>query len=171
MADDFAPPSLQDAGLFANVASGAGSIISGFGAYENAEQKKNADLTNAKIAGSNADLVGAETASNAQQTAYKQQLQEGEERASMGESGTGGASTGTNLRVMQQSEMQNNMTLLNSQFAGTVKRYSLLDQQTMDNYSAGVQQTNANTSLINTGISTTSTLLKGASQYFNSSGF
>ena len=166
-----AVPSFQDAGAIANAGYGVGQIISGFGAYENDEQKANAATYNAQIAGSNAALVGAETASNTEQTAYKQQLQEGEERAAMGESGTGGASTGSNLRALQQTEMQNNMTLLNNQFAGTVKRYSLLDQQSLDNYSASVDKTNENTDLINTGISTTSTLLKGASQYFNSSGF
>ena len=88
----------------------------------------------------------------------------------MGESGTGGM-TGSNLRFAQQSEMQNQMNLLNQQYAGTVKRYSLLDQQTLDNYSAKVDRSNATTDLFNTGISATSTLLRGANSYINSEGF
>ena len=163
-------PSLQDQGVFASGAYGAGQIISGFGAYENNEQKANAEEYNAKIAGQNADIVGAETASNAQQLAYKQALSAGEQRAAMGESGTGGM-TGSNLRFAQQSEMQNQMNLLNQQYAGTVKRYSLLDQQTLDNYSAKVDRSNATTDLFNTGISATSTLLRGANSYINSEGF
>ena len=87
----------------------------------------------------------------------------------MGESGTGGM-TGSNLRYAQQSEMQNQMNLLNQQYAGTVKRYSLLDQQTLDNYSAKVDRSNATTDLFNTGISATSTLLRGANSYINSEG-
>ena len=162
-------PSLQDQEMFVNSAYAAGQIISGFGAYENNQQKAAAEDYNATIAGKNADIVGAETASNAQQLAYKQALAAGEQRAAIGESGSGGM-TGSNLRFVQQSEIQNHMNLLNQQFAGTVKRYSLLDQQTLDNYSAKVDRSNASTDLFNMGISTTSTLLRGANSYLNSEG-
>lgn len=159
----------QSTVALSDVGVGMGGIIKGFGDYQNNNTKANVDELNATMARANATRVAQESATNENQLRFKQARQEGEMRAAIGQSGTG-AGTGSNLLALQQDEMNNELSALNLRYQGTVKRYSLLDQAALDDYSANIDKHNATTSLVNTGLSTVSTMLKGYKTYVNNKG-
>lgn len=144
-----------------------GSVSGGVASYRSYQSKADADRFNASIATQNAATTGQETASNAEQLNMLQEQKIGQQRANLAQANIGPISQGSAADAITTSERNANMQRLTEEYKGTLQRYSYMNDANMDNYYAKVADSNATTSLVNTGLSATSQLLQGYNKYQN----
>lgn len=142
-----------------------GIISSGVSKYNSYNSQESADNFNASIQNNNAAIVGQESASNEANLRLQQGQKIGQQRANMAEAGIGPISGGSAGEAITTSERNANMQALTERYRGTVARTNDLNSAALDSYYAKVAQSNATTSLIDTGTSAIGSLFKGYSLY------
>lgn len=142
-----------------------GSLSSGYADYQSLQSKASADRFNATVATNNAQLTGQESAANEAAQRLKQDREIGQQRANLAEAGIGPISEGSAGESLRQSQIDANFQALTERYKATVQRTNFLNEASLSNYYGQVAKKNARTSLLNTGLSTTSQLLSGYGRY------
>lgn len=142
-----------------------GAISKGISAYQTDKSSASADFANATVAGENAAAEGQTYASGTAIMAAKNAQSEGEQRAAIGESGTG--TGGTNALAERQTEVNNMLNTMQYQYQGQMKRVNYLDQQQNDLFQGKLAKNNATTALASGGMSATAAMLTGLQRYGN----
>lgn len=158
-------PDAQGNSAAGSALSTIGALSKGVSAYQTDKSQASADFANATVAGENAAAEGQTYAAGTAMMAAKAGQQEGEQRAAIGESGTGAG--GTNALAERQSEVNNTLNMMQYQYQGQMKRVNYLDQQQNDLFQGKLAKRNAVTNLASGGMSATAAMLTGLKSYSN----
>lgn len=144
--------------------SAVGAIQQGQAASAQAQAAANAQRYNAQVAEQNAQVARAEAnAAEEKQRRDFAQVQ-GQALAGVAESGTG--FSGTNLDVLKQNVVNNELDALTIRYQGDQKSRGLQAQAQLDRYGAKVNDMNASNAVTGSYLNAGAGLLSGASKYY-----
>lgn len=144
--------------------SALGAIQQGQAASAQAQAAANAQRYNATVADQNAQVARAEaSAAEDKQRRDFGQIQ-GQALAGVAQSGTG--FSGSNLDVLKQNVVNNELDSLTIRYQGEQKARGLVAQAQLDRYGAKVNDMNASNAVTGGFLNAGANMLSGASKYY-----
>lgn len=137
------------------------SVASGIAQSDAQRAQANANRYNAGVAQTNAENVSSQTVAAEETQRRKARQVLGSQRAALAQTGFDPGS-GSLAGIYDQSVMNAEMDALNLRYEGKIKRQSYLNQSSLYNYMADVNDNNASNAIMSAGIGAASSIFSGS---------